>query len=256
MKPHFFKLLLSLIVVLSVSPLFAQQPSIIDQMIRIKPSLVEVISINAGLLETPKARKLFKDPATGRIVSLQKGTQVASYERQGAGVIIHSTGIIVTNAHVVNQAQQVQVLFANGEKANAKIVKFTTDLDLALLKVNLPAPLPAVVIADSSLIKLNQEIFTVGSSPLLKESISGGKITGLASSRNATYSNSYESDFFKTSMDIYRGDSGGPLFNRSGELVGIMAAKLLSKGHSSFAVSSNKIRRYLIAYLRETQNQK
>jgi serine protease Do len=109
------------------------------------------------------------------------------------------------------------------------------------------------VLADSSQIMLNQEIFSVGSSPLLKESISGGKITGLASSRNAVYSNDYESDFFQTSMNIYHGDSGGPLFNRSGELIGLMTAKLVSKNNSSFAISSNKIRRYLDSYLNEKQ---
>ncbi len=233
----------------------AQPTSIIDQMMRIKPSLVEVTAINAAAtLNTPQQQSLFKNPQTGKIVVLQRGTTLASYQRAGAGVILHSSGIIVTNAHVVGHAQQVQVLFADGAKVNARVVRFAPDLDISLLKVDSLGALPIVKLADSSQIMLNQEIFTIGSSPLLKEAISGGKITGLASSRNGNYSNSYESDFFETSMDIYKGDSGGPLFNRSGELVGLMTAKLLSKNHSSFAVSSNKIRRYLIAYLKETQN--
>ena len=233
-------------------PAWAQQPSIIDQMIRIKPSLVEVMANNtAATLATPKQRSLFKDPQSGKIVVLDRGTTLASYQRNGAGVIIDPSGIIVTNAHTVNQAQRVQVLMANGVKLNAKIVRFAKDLDLALLKIDVPTALPAIPLADSSQIMLNQEIFTVGNSPLLKESISGGKITGLASSRNAQYSNDVESDFFETSMTIYKGDSGGPLFNRRGELIGLMTAKMLSRDNSSFAVSSNKIRRYLDAYLNE-----
>ncbi len=236
---------------------FAQQPSIIDQMIRIKPSLVEVNAINAAAtLNAPQQRSLFRDPKTGKIIVLDRGTTLATYERSGSGVILHSSGIIVTNAHIVGNAQRVDVLLADGQKLATKVVRFAPDLDLALLKIETPLPLHPVTLADSSQIMLAQEIFTVGSSPLLKEAISGGKITGLASSRNGVYSNAYESDFFQTSMNIYKGDSGGPLFNRKGELVGLMTAKLLSRDNSSFAVSSNKIRRYLIAYLRETQNTK
>ncbi len=237
-----------------VRVLYAQQPSVIDQMLRIKPSLVEVSAINAAAtLNTPQQRAYFKDPKTGKIVVLNRGATLATYQRAGAGVIIQSSGIIVTNAHIVGNAQRVNVLLADGQKQEAQVVRFAPDLDIALLKINVPTTLRAVYLADSSQIMLNQEIFSVGSSPLLKEAISGGKITGLASSRNAAYSNAYESDFFQTSMNIYKGDSGGPLFNRRGELVGLMTAKMLSRDNASFAVSSNKIRRYLIAYLRETQ---
>lgn len=247
----FFTLFLS---VSCANVLYAQQPSVIEQLIRIKPSLVEVSAVNAAAtLNTPGQRAYFKDPKTGKIVVLNRGATLATYQRAGAGVIIQSSGIIVTNAHVVGHAQKVDVLLADGQKLGAQVVRFAPDLDIALLKIDMPTPLPAVVLADSSQIMLSQEIFTVGSSPLLKEAISGGKITGLASSRNAAYSNAYESDFFQTSMNIYKGDSGGPLFNRRGELVGLMTAKMLSRDNASFAVSSNKIRRYLIAYLRETQ---
>lgn len=223
-------------------------------MLRIKPSLVEITATNAAAkINSKKQRSLFKNPATGKIVVLDKGATVATYTRNGSGVILHSTGIIITNAHIVAQAQQIQALLSNGAKINATVVRYAPDLDLALLKINAPMALPAVTLADSSQILLNQEIFTVGSSPLLNDSISGGKITGLASSRNGAYSNSYESDFFRTSMTIYKGDSGGPLFNRNGELIGLMTAKLVSQDKASFAVSSNKIRRFLMAYLRETQ---
>lgn len=232
--------------------IYAQPASIIDQMMRIKPSLVEITAVNvAAKLDTPKQRSLAKDPKTGRIVVLNKGTTLATYQRSGSGVILDESGIIITNAHIVAQAQQIQVLLENGAQINAAVVRYAPDLDLALLKINAPVALPAVTLADSSQILLNQEIFTVGSSPLLKESISGGKITGLASSRNGVYSNAYESDFFRTSMTIYKGDSGGPLFNRAGELIGLMTAKLNSQDKASFAVSSNKIRRYLMSYLKE-----
>lgn len=235
--------------------LFAQQPSVIEQMIRIKPTLVEVHAVNtAATLNIPKQHAYFKDPKTGKIVVVDRGAALATYQRAGSGVIIQSSGIIVTNAHVVGHAQKVEVSLENGQRLSAQVVRFAPDLDIALLKIDASTSLPTVVLADSSQILLNQEIFTVGSSPLLKEAISGGKITGLASSRNAVYSNAYESDFFRTSMNIYKGDSGGPLFNRQGELVGLMMAKMLSRDNASFAVSSNKIRRYLIAYLRETQS--
>lgn len=253
MKILFLKSLILILALFFTATLYAQQPSIIDQMMRIKPSLVEITAVNvAAKLDTPKQRSLARDPKTGRIVVLNKGTSLATYQRSGSGVILHKTGIIITNAHIVAQAQQIQVLLVNGTQINADVVRYAPDLDLALLKIKTPIALPAVTLADSSQISLNQEIFTVGSSPLLNESISGGKITGLASSRNGAYSNSYESDFFRTSMTIYKGDSGGPLFNRDGNLIGLMTAKLTSQDKASFAVSSNKIRRYLVSYLKET----
>lgn len=235
------------------SALHAQQPSVIEQMIRIKPALVEVTALNSGMVNGPTHTALAKDPRTGKIVAVQTGAQVASYERHGAGVILHESGVIVTNAHVVNQANKVRVLLNNRDEHSAAVVRFAPELDLALLKINVPAPLPHAALADSSTITLHDEVFSVGSSPLLKESISGGKITGLASSRHGAYTNPYESDFFQTSMSIYKGDSGGPLFNRQGQLVGLLTAKLISQNNSSFAVSSNKIARYLNDYLKASK---
>ena len=236
MTRHFLKLFLLLLFISSPGPLFAQQPSIIDEMLRLKPSLVEVTGIRSGIV----------GKSNGRV-------RVAEIENRGAGVIIHPSGIIVTNAHVVDHAGHIKVLFHDGTQRGAQVLKFASALDLSLLKVEAPSPLPAVAIADSAAIKLNDEIFTVGNSPLLKEAITGGRITGLASSRNGAYSNSYESDFFQTTLDLYSGDSGGPLFNKNAQLIGLVSAKLISQGHASFAVSSNKIARYLTVCLKEAQ---
>lgn len=227
--------LLLVIGLLTTTPCSAQQPSIIDLMMRIKPALVEVTGIQKGL------------------VKRDSRTSITAIQNRGAGVLIDPSGIIVTNAHVVNRATQVQITLYNGTKAGARILRFAPDLDLAILKIDLPMVLPAVKIANSAEIKLKDEIFTVGNSELLKESITGGRITGLASSRNADYSNNYESDFFEMTFDLYPGDSGGPLFNRRGELVGLITSKLLSKSNASFAISSNKISRYLTAVRQDLQ---
>ncbi len=234
MKHAFIKFFLFLIFANPAYYAYAQQPSIIEQMIQLKPSLVEVTATGSGLVER-----------------IGNHVRVGSFQNQGAGVIIHESGIIVTNAHVVNKASRVKILFHNGATAYARILRFASDLDLALLKVDHAGPLQSVIITDSAVLKLNDDVFTVGNSPLLKQSITGGRIIGLASSRNAKYSNSYESDFFETSFDLYNGDSGGPLFDRNGHLVGLVTAKLLSKNNSSFAVSANKISRYLAAILKD-----
>lgn len=236
MKRSFPVLLLAFLV---SAPVFAQQPSVIEQLLAIKPALVEITALKTGWFK--------RDASSAGLATLQN---------HGAGVIIDPSGIIVTNAHVIHKADRIQVMFHNRATLHARILRFAPELDLAILKVDVPAALPSILLADSSVIKLNDEVFNVGNSPLLKEALTGGRIIGLASSRNASYSNAYESDLFETTFDLYRGDSGGPLFNRRGQLVGLITAKLLTKSNSSFAVSSNKIARYLEAARNDLQAKK
>ena len=226
------------------------QSSIIDQIQTTQDSIVTIHADISSFYKNPgdEGHKAI-DPQTGKMVLVRKLTK-ASYNRVGAGVIIHPTGIIVTNAHVVDKAQQIKVLLHDNTEVPAKVIQLVHNLDMVLLKIDFPTPLPAVEIANSDEIHLGEEIITVGNSSLLNQTVSGGKIIGLGVSRGQQKGGLIRNDLIQTSFNVYGGDSGGPLFNRNGLLIGLMTAKDTSADHSSFAIPANKIQQYLLEYLR------
>ena len=228
------------------------QNSIIDQIQQMQDSIVTIHSDISSFYKTP-GQKAAIDPHTGKMVLLRTLTK-ASYSRVGAGVIIHPSGIIVTNAHVVDKANQITVILHDSTPAPAKVLRVVNNLDAALLKIDSPGPLPAVGIADSDEIRLGQEIITVGNSPLLNQTVSGGKIKGLGVSRTDQRTGQVHNDLIQITVNVYEGDSGGPLFDRNGFLIGLITAKETAADHSSFAIPSNKIKQYLLEYLKTAQN--
>jgi len=226
------------------------QPSILNELLTHRAALVEVQAKNLSLYRSPPG-PVALDAKTGRLIVRQNVKQ-ASYFREGAGVIIHPSGVIVTNAHIVHRAGRITVVMPDKNKLNAQVVGFINAIDLALLKVSPPSDLPWVRLADSDQIRLGDEIFTVGHSFLLNQTVSGGKVIGLGTSRAAPRQGHRRTELIQTTFNLYEGDSGGPLFNNRGQLIGLMTAKETKADHSSFAVPSNRIAQYLKEYL---QNQ-
>ena len=203
------------------------------------------MSITAQNLDMAQSKPAAaRDPKTGKIVIL-RNVKAAQYNRNGAGVLIHPSGIIVTNAHTILRADQIQITFYNQENLPAQVIKVINDLDIALLKVSLPRPIQPVELADSDKIRLGDEVITVGNSTYLKQTISGGKIIGLGTTRTNPKTGQPQTDLIQTTVNLYQGDSGGPLFDHKGRLIGLMTAKEMAAEHSSFAVPSNKIKKYL-----------
>ncbi len=244
-------ILLGLVALMSgTAPIFpaAAQPSILAQVLDSRAAVVEVVAENVDLFRDGKGRTAF-DPRTGRVVIL-KNVKKSSYRREAAGVIIHPSGVIVTNAHVVHKANFIWIHLYNGQEFPADIAGYIGNLDLAFLKIEYPTPLPAVPIADSDRIKLGDEIITVGHSFVLNQTVSGGKVIGLGTSHAKRKAGQRRTDLIQTSFNLYEGDSGGPLFDAQGRLIGLMTAKENKTDHSSFAVPSNKINAFLKDYLR------
>jgi S1-C subfamily serine protease len=229
------------------TPARAQPFNILMQMMETQQAIVEVHAINTDVFE-PSQAVAGINPETGRLVIINR-RPVAQYERGGSGVIIHPSGIIVTNAHTVYRANRVQVNLDDGQTFPAKIIKFVNAMDLALLKIDTPELLPFVDIANSDSIRLGQDVITIGNSPLLKETVSGGKIIGLGIERTVQPSGIRRTGLIQTTVNLYQGDSGGPLFNDQGDLIGLMTADEGSRDHSSFAIPSNRIYQYLLEYL-------
>ncbi|OGX06702.1 MAG: hypothetical protein A2Z88_09495 [Omnitrophica WOR_2 bacterium GWA2_47_8] len=231
------------------SSAFGQQ-NILVEILSLEPSIVSVSAENTDIFKP--AQRTFKDPKTGKVY-VQRAYPAASYNRQGAGVIIHELGIIATNAHIVKRADKIGVTFSNDTQVRARLLLLIENIDLALIQVPLPQSTKPVNLADSDQVNLGDEIITVGNSPALKQTISGGKIIGLGLSSKLRDQGQTRNDLLQTTVNVYGGDSGGPLFDYHGRLIGLMTAAESAADHSSFAIPSNMIKKYLMEALKNLQ---
>lgn len=158
----------------------------------------------------------------------------------GAGVIIDAEGgYIVTNSHVVRQAEKVQILFYGGDEMVGKVLGTDEETDLAVIQVESPKPLVAVELGDSSKLKVGQFVVAIGNPYGLHDTFSFGVISGL--NRENVNISRYE-DFIQTDASINPGNSGGPLLNIRGEVVGINTAIINYAQSIGFAIPSNVVK--------------
>ncbi len=154
----------------------------------------------------------------------------------GAGFVISGDGLIVTNLHVIEAADRIQVEFYSGETLPATIVGRDPNTDIALLKVESETSLPHVGFGDSDIARVGDWVMAVGNPLDQGFSVS----VGIISARNRTLRGSYD-DYIQTDAAINKGNSGGPLFNMDGEVIGVNTAIISPDGGSigiGFAMSS------------------
>ena len=146
----------------------------------------------------------------------------------GSGFIIDAAGIIVTNNHVIEGADEVTVNFNDGSKIAAKVLGHDDKTDLALLEVHAPKPLTFVKFGDSDKLRVGDWVMAIGNPFGL-----GGTVTvGIVSARNRDINSGPYDNFIQTDAAINRGNSGGPLFNMNGEVIGINTAIISPSGGS------------------------
>lgn len=157
----------------------------------------------------------------------------------GSGFVIDEEGIILTNAHVILDADEINVIFSNGIVLSAELLGKDTKTDLAVLKIN-PEPeqdLLALEFGDSDNLKVGEWVMAIGNPFGL-----GGTVTaGIVSAKNRDIRSGPYDNFIQTDAAINRGNSGGPLFNADGEVVGINSAIISTTGGSvgiGFAIPS------------------
>jgi len=155
----------------------------------------------------------------------------------GSGFIIDPSGIVVTNNHVISDADEVHVILNDGTRLKAEIVGRDQKTDLALLRVKPDKPLKSVKFGDSEKLRLGEWVVAIGNPFSL-----GGTVTaGIVSARNRDINSGPYDNYIQTDAAINRGNSGGPLFNLDGEVVGINTAIISPTGGSigiGFAVPS------------------
>jgi serine protease Do len=159
----------------------------------------------------------------------------------GSGFVISEDGYIVTNDHVIKQADEIVIEFFSGEELTAKVVGTDPKTDIALLKVEADEPLPFVTFGDSDAARVGDWVLAMGNPLGQGFSVSAG----IVSARNRSLSGSYD-DYIQTDAAINRGNSGGPLFNMDGEVIGVNTAILSPNGGSigiGFSMASNVVTR-------------
>ncbi len=237
-----------LVINLGRMPLGWGQSSIIARLLNHSQAIVSIKS-EAGVMVGNSQPVINKD--SGAVLIHRKVSPII-HSRNGSGIIISANGFIVTNAHIVQSASRVSVTLHDGTKYSATIKKIIPNEDLALLKIENILDLPYVRLANSNEAKLNEQVFSIGGSALLKHTLSEGKVRGLGVAKKyKSLKDKKIVGLLQVNFDIYEGDSGSPLFNADGKLLGIMAASSTRKQKTTFAIPSNKIIQYFKADLAE-----
>ena len=146
----------------------------------------------------------------------------------GSGFIIDPAGIVVTNNHVIGDANEITVILTDGTRLKAEVVGKDAKVDLAVLRVKPEKPLKSVKFGDSEKARLGDWVIAIGNPFGL-----GGSVTaGIVSARNRDMSDNSYGQYIQTDAAINKGNSGGPLFNMQGEVIGVNTAILSPSGGS------------------------
>ncbi len=160
-------------------------------------------------------------------------------EALGSGFVISADGYIVTNNHVIEGADQIESEFFGGKRLEAKLVGTDPKTDIALLKVESPEPLSFVAFGDSDGMRVGDWVMAMGNPLGQGFSVSAGIVSARGRELQGTYD-----DFLQTDAAINKGNSGGPLFNMEGQVVGVNTAILSPTGGSigiGFSMASNVV---------------
>ena len=188
--------------------------------------------------------------AQGRNLTAREGTSVlVKYNEVGSGVLVTTDGKVLTAAHVVQIADDVTVEFESGESVPARVVASEVKADLALLQVDrVPADTSPALLGDSNKVQVGEQVFVVGAPYGIARTLSVGHVSGRHKPRTI-YAEIPLAEFIQTDAAINQGNSGGPMFNMRGEVIGIVSHIISKSGGYEglgFVVSSNMARQLLL----------
>src|SRR6516162_9511006 len=166
----------------------------------------------------------------------------------GSGVIVTNEGHIITNNHVVDQVDEIEVQLSDGRTKKARLIGADSQLDLAVLKIDVPGVTP-LKLADSDTVQPGDSVLAVGNPFGLQETVTDGIISW----KGQPNSTDFRGDLLQTNAAINPGNSGGPLINVRGEVVGVNEQIVSRSGGSEgigFAIPSNNVRAALESVLK------
>ncbi len=216
-------------------------PSFAELASRVSPTVVniKVTSIEKTALPNEFFGGDFPFPGFGWNIPQQP----EQFKRQGtgSGFIIQKDGVILTNNHVVENAQQITVTLSDKEQYKAKILGRDPKTDLAVLKIEPKSDLPAVSLGNSDALRVGDWVMAIGNPFGLTNTVT----TGIVSAKGRTIGAGPYDNFIQTDASINPGNSGGPLFNLAGEVVGINTAIYSQSGGNigiGFAIPVNLVK--------------
>ncbi|RWK54401.1 DegQ family serine endoprotease [Mesorhizobium sp.] len=201
------------------------------------PAVVNVYASQTARLRSPFDGDPFFEEFFGR-------SQPRAQSSLGSGVLVDPTGIVVTNFHVIKDADQVKVATADGREFDSKVLLKDETLDLAVLKISADKPFPVVAIGDSDALEVGDLLLAIGNPFGVGQTTTSGIVSALARSHIGVSDSSF---FIQTDAAINPGNSGGALINMGGQLVGINTAIYSRSGGSigiGFAIPSNMVRAF------------
>ncbi|TGQ47675.1 DegQ family serine endoprotease [Mesorhizobium sp. M00.F.Ca.ET.216.01.1.1] len=201
------------------------------------PAVVNVYASQTAKVTSPFEGDPFFEEFFGR-------SQPRAQSSLGSGVLVDPTGVIVTNFHVIKEADQVKVATADGREFDSKVLLKDETLDLAVLKISSDKPFPVIAIGDSDALEVGDLLLAIGNPFGVGQTTTSGIVSALARSHIGVSDSSF---FIQTDAAINPGNSGGALINMGGQLVGINTAIYSRSGGSigiGFAIPSNMVRAF------------
>jgi len=216
-----------------------ETPSLAPMLEQVTPAVVNIAT--EGIIEI-RTNPLFNDPFFRRFFNAPDQRRHRKTQSLGSGVIIDAErGLVVTNNHVIANANQITVKLRDGRNLEAELVGSDPDTDVAVVKINGPR-LTAVPLANSDKLRVGDYVVAIGNPFGLGQTVTSGIISALA--RSGLGITGYE-DLIQTDASINPGNSGGALVNLRGELVGINTAIFSQSGGNigiGFAIPTNMVR--------------
>ena len=208
----------------------------------------------AAPAEAQTVREVFQKVSPSVVVIRGKGRDVTAsgetrFSETGSGVLVSSDGQVMTASHVVHSLDEITVEFLGGEAVTARVIASEPSADLSLLKLDrVPPGSRVATMADSNKVQVGDQIVIVGAPYGLSHSLSVGYISARWAP-NTVYRTMPLAEFFQTDAVINTGNSGGPMFNMAGEVLGVVSHNISKSGGSEglgFVVTLNTARQLLL----------
>jgi Do/DeqQ family serine protease len=203
----------------------ARAASYYEAVQRSSPSVVNIFTSKE--VRAPR-NPLLNDPLFRRFFGEQFGDETQRASSLGSGVIVSPSGYILTNHHVVETADEIEVALSDGKKLLAKVVGNDPETDLAVLRVN-AEKLPAITFGESDRLRVGDAVLAIGNPFGVGQTVTAGIVSALG--RSGLHINTFE-NFIQTDAAINPGNSGGALVDARGNLVGINTAIYSRSGGS------------------------
>ena len=222
------RLIAAAICMVLASPTVAakREPSLAELFEKVDPAVVEIATIQEVIIDDGQAKK----------------TRAGGL---GSGFLISEDGLIMTASHVVQMAEDVAVRWVNGEVSKAKIVSSNPNADVAIIRAEtVPESIQPLVLADSDQVRIGDKVFIIGAPMTYAHSLTAGHVSARRVPKDL-FGGIEPVELLQTDAAINEGNSGGPMFNMDGEVIGVVSHILSKSGGSQglgFVVTSNMAR--------------